>query len=98
MLPGTDGAMLFWVPARRIVGSMVTSERSCAHRNYPNQEAGGKECAPVVVSNSLMFLNETQNMGLTEAQTGIDAMKTALGFAEGVGSPWISGPGRKRRI
>jgi hypothetical protein len=52
-----------------------------AMATFPNQECPNfGECVPTAVSNSLKYLNDANNLGLTDAQTSIGTMKTATGY------------------
>lgn len=88
LLAGFNGGLMPVLgDARPFIGGRVSSQQSHAHQRFPNQEAGEKECAPTAVSNSLKFLNETHNLGLSEDQTAIETMKAAVGFEAGWGAP-----------
>jgi hypothetical protein len=84
---GSDGEMPDLSEAKPLIGAKATTPEKHSHSNFPNQECGSKECAPAAVSNSLKFLNTKHNLGLTDAQTSIATMKTAVGFKTGKGSP-----------
>ncbi len=95
LLAGNGGLMPELGEARAFIGGRVSSEQRHAHSHFPNQEAGDRECAPTAVSNSLKFLNETHNLGLSEDQTAIETMKPAVGFEAGWGAPLDSWPEHK---
>lgn len=80
------GSMPELTAAKPLVGGEVSSSKKYAHKNFPNQECGEKECAPAAVSNSLKFLNEKHKLGMTDDQINITAMKKAVGFETGWGA------------
>jgi len=81
-MPGLD-------EAKPLVGDEVSSPKKHSHSNFPNQECGKSECAPAAVSNSLKFLNQKHNLGLTDSQTSISTMKTATGWtSSGAPAKW----------
>jgi hypothetical protein len=59
----------------------------------PNQDVRNQECAPGAFSNSLMWLNSTQNAGIPAAKASVAGMDTATGYVNGVGVPgtWLTG-------
>jgi hypothetical protein len=66
-------------------GGEVADPIQHRHSNFPNQEAGEHECAPTAVSNSLKYLNNRFELGLTDDQISIERMRTACGFRPGWG-------------
>jgi len=87
MSAGSEGEMPDLSGAKKLVGAKADDTKKQAHKNFPNQDCGEKECAPAAVSNSLKFLNQKHKLGLTDAQTSIATMKNAVGFKTGKGSP-----------
>lgn len=45
--------------------------------DFPNTGAGNMECVPAAVSNSLRYLNDEFNLGLTDEETSLATMKPA---------------------
>jgi hypothetical protein len=74
--------------AKPLVGSKATSTQKHAHKDFPNQECGKKECVPAAVSNSLKFLNTKFKLGLTDSQTSIETMKKATKWNNGAPLNW----------
>jgi len=70
-----------------VEGGVVADPVQHRHLNFPNQQAGPYECAPTAVSNSLKYLNNRFELGLSDSQTSIARMKTACGFVPGSGCP-----------
>ena len=68
-------------------GSTTTSGSSAVHKNFPNQQAGPRECAPTAVSNSCKFLKAKHGLPIADSSISIAKMKTAVGFIAGWGSP-----------
>lgn len=83
MSSGFGGEMPDLTEAQPLVGGKISSTKKHAHKDFPNQECGEKECAPAAVSNSLKFLNEKYKLGLTDAQTSIAEMKKATKWNNG---------------
>jgi hypothetical protein len=78
------------------------------HRGVPNQISKPFGCVPTAFSNSLKWLNSTQNAGLPEAKTNIDTIETATGWTapemkdgkpvEGTGGPGPNATAGKRAL
>jgi len=66
-------------------GAAPVGRPQAHHRNFPNQQSPPNCCLPTAVSNSLKFLNRENGLGLSDAATSIDSMKTVCGFVDGVG-------------
>lgn len=81
------GVMPDLAEARPLIGGEVNPGEKHAHKNFPNQEVGKKECVPGAVSNSLQFLNAKHNLGLAANKISIAEMKKAVGFVAGWGAP-----------
>jgi len=67
------------VPAATPLGGGGTPVAHTHGTKFPNQDCGVNECVPAAVSNSLKFLNDKHNLGLTDAQTSIATMRGATG-------------------
>ena len=84
---GSEGEMPDLTSCKPLVGGQVDSNAKHGHKDFPNQEAGKKECAPTAVSNSLTFLNQENDLGMAADAISIDEMKKAVGFKDNWGSP-----------
>jgi hypothetical protein len=84
---GSGGQMPDLAVAEPLVGGEVVDSSPHAHKNFPNQQCGERECAPAAVSNSLQFLNAKHNLGMKADGISINEMKKAVGFVAGWGSP-----------
>ena len=71
-------AILGLGPAPTLIGTGAASSATAA--GPTNQECEPGECVPTAVSNSLHYLNGQFGLGLTDAQTSIDTMKTATAY------------------
>jgi hypothetical protein len=86
MAPGLEeGKPILRDPPDAESGDSVVD--SASHEGeFPNGGAGLYECVPAAVSNSLRFLNNKYELGLTEKQTSVATMKRATGW-----TPWGCG-------
>lgn len=86
MYSGAAGGQITIVPPEPLIGCVI-QDAPVAHKDFPNQDCGPLECGPAAVSNSLKFLSAKHNMGLPDADLGIDKMKGATGWRRDVGVP-----------
>jgi hypothetical protein len=56
--------------------------------DFPNQDCGPMECVPAAVSNSLNFLNDKYNLGMSKPRMDIISMKQATGWDNGCAGDW----------
>ena len=89
-----DGAPPEPAPGTRARGGRIVPGSRARHnapKTIPNQEAGRNECAPVGASNSLQWLNRRYDLGMPDADIGIEALKTAMGWeAQGAPADWAA--------
>lgn len=66
-------------PAQPIIGGQAKEPEKHAQdvNLFPNQQAGPNECTPTAVSNSLLYLNNKQGLGIDPNQLSISKMKEA---------------------
>jgi hypothetical protein len=89
MAPGfEEGKPILRDPPAAEFGDSVAD--SAYHEGeFPNAGAGLNECVPAAVSNSLRFLNNKYELGLTKDQTSVRTMKGATGWdPRGCGFEW----------
>jgi hypothetical protein len=72
-----------------MVGGIV-KDYSLQDEKFPNQQCEKNECVPTAVSNSLKYLNNMYNLGLTDDQMSIATMKKATRWNNGCGDDWWS--------
>ena len=82
MWPGIIEAPPILPLAELIAGGTATSTTKYAHKNFPNQDCGEKECCPAAVSNSLQFLSKKCNLGVQDDKLSISEMKKATKWGE----------------
>ena len=78
---GVGGHLITYTPPTGALMSAAAAGDKITHKGFPNQEAGDFECAAVAASNSLQWLNATQNLNLAAGDIDIAAMKAATKFS-----------------
>jgi hypothetical protein len=79
---GIFGDLITFSPPEGALMASAAAGDKTTHKGFPNQEAGEFECAPVAASNSLQWLNATQNLNIAAGDISIAAMKTATKFSK----------------
>jgi hypothetical protein len=75
-----------------VIGTLLTSNAYyIPSGEIINQPCGINECAPAAVSNSLNYLNNKHDLGMSSASISIATMKIATGWSSG-GAPGLSSP------
>ena len=78
---GVGGHLITYSPPEGALVAAAAAGDKTTHKEFPNQEAGEFECAPVAASNSLQWLNTTQKLNLAADDISIAAMKAATKFS-----------------
>jgi hypothetical protein len=78
---GFQGERMKIAKAEPLVGGAVAGP-AFSH-DFPNQDCGKNECTPAAVSNSLMFLNDKNSLGIAASELTIAKMKTATNWQPG---------------
>ena len=78
---GVGGHPITFSPPSGALMSAAAAGDKVTQKGFPNQEAGEFECAAAAASNSLQWLNATQNLSISGGDISIAAMKTATNFS-----------------
>jgi hypothetical protein len=74
-----DPPILFAPPPEFLAAGAPDGDK-CVHKNFPNQEVDKDECVPGAVSNSLMWLNDTYDLGISGEDISVAALKGGTGW------------------